>query len=134
MSEVYTHNEERQNWKVEGSKDQPDMNSQVMPPKAMVNSWPGTKGHVCIHGCTAVRVCYHQRTGGHQGSRLPHLESCWCLRAMQNWFCPHLSITGEMALPLTSCSTQKSSPYIMPRKHLKLALVSGVAGEPAPKA
>lgn len=37
---------------------------------------------------------------------------------------------GELALPLTSCTTQESRPYTSPRQHHGVGLDGGGVGEP----
>lgn len=69
-SEWFVHSEERQRWRLEGGKEQPNMSSLCSPSEVMVMSWPvlpATEGHVWIHGSTAAGVfvnvhgtCYHQ--------------------------------------------------------------------------
>lgn len=99
----------------EASEEQPD----VIPPGTcgVFLACAATGVTVWVHGPVAAGVCYQQRTD---------------LAPPSTWIAePGCMGEGALTSPLASCSTQQSNLAHCPGNTAELALVAGVAGEPA---
>lgn len=70
--EGYGHDEERQNWTLQDSKQQPDMSTQwghQVYCRDLARAATGS--HIRVHGLEAVGICYHRSPSGLPWSRLP---------------------------------------------------------------
>ena len=110
------------NWRLEGSEEQPDVSSWLCH-LGLWQSWP-----VLPLGATSeFMVLQQQRSVTTKGQvDIPDLscslETCWYLRAMQNWIYPSPGLCGragpgggrarELTQLLATCSNPKSIPHI----------------------
>jgi hypothetical protein len=120
------HNEERQNWRFEGSKEQQDVNtSDATWDHAEVLACAATVGSIALKQQGSVAIKGQAEIHG-LGC---HLERCICLRAVQNWphsWTEHHGSTGPGGLrageptpPPIKLQYSRNQLHTLSRKHSK---------------